>query len=272
MGQQSRLCLILAGVQGVLTLLGLGFSVLPWIDDISICRQQPGLCLADLHRHSWWLTPPTCFWAGVAAVCMMRASHECKSWCRTWWLSTAFDLQVLVAPVSAACFVLLGWQALSAGSVHSAACARLTVSASAVPALDEEAIALGMPAGGGAKAPDCEYPTRAVFAYAALSVVMQIHAACAVCSALVVRSRQNAEAAASSAKSGKGESSRGERTRGWRKRINAEGNTFYEHRRTGRVEWEPPTTSSDLEDGRSDSGFDSCLSGSEGRLPRVDEL
>ena len=275
--QSSRLCVILAIVQATLTLFGLGISMLPWLNDSSVCRQQPGLCLSDLHRHSWWLNPPTNFWAGIAAVCMLRASHECKSWCRSWWLSTAFDLQVLVAPVSFVCCVLLGWQALSAGPQHSAACARLVVSATAMDSLEEAVGKLPVAAGGAdSDASHCAYPSRAVFTYAALAIVMQMHAVCAVCSALVVRSQQTAEAAAADAASShksKGESSRGERTRGWRKRLNAEGRAFYEHRRTGRVEWEPPLSSSDVEEGRSDSGFDSCLSGSEwhGRLPRVEE-
>uniref|UniRef100_A0A7S3FJ80 WW domain-containing protein n=1 Tax=Haptolina ericina TaxID=156174 RepID=A0A7S3FJ80_9EUKA len=270
-GGQSRTCLILAIVQGVLTLLGLGFSLLPWLGDASLCRQQPGLCLNDLHRHSWWLTPPTNFWAGVAAVCMLRGSLECKTWCRSWWLSTAFDLQVLVAPVSLACFALLGWQAISAGALHSAACARLAVTATASSGFDADAVAISSDGDAAADASHCAYPSRAVFTYAFLSIVMQIHAACAVCAAFVVRAQQQKAEAAASTSKGKGEPRSGERVRGWRKRINAEGRTFYEHRRTGRVEWEPPLSSSDVEEGRSDSGFESCLSGSEGRLPRVDE-
>ena len=275
----QRNCIALAVLQSVLCILGLGFSVMPWLDDNSLCSQNHSLCLADLHRHSWWLTPPTSFWAGVAALCMLRGQRAGKSWCKSWWLSTSFDLQVMVAPVSALCFLLLGWQALWIRHVHFAGCAR----GAAGHAPHAEAMAghldggdaygegvLEAAGGGhhGGEAACGAYPSRAVFTYAGLSIVMQIQAACAVCAAMAVRGGRlesySSGSGSSRGTTASGGSSSG-RKGGWRKRINAEGKTFYEHRRTGRVQYEPPVSTSDVEEGRSD------LSGCEGRLARVDE-
>lgn len=275
----ARGCTLLAIAQVFLTIVGLVLSAIPWFDDNSLCSQSHTLCLADLHRHSWWLTPPTSFWAGVAALCMLRGQAAGKSWCRSWWLSTCFDLQVMVAPVSALCFLLLGWQALWIRHLHFASCTR--VAARSGLGLhsdgfgDDYGDGLFDAAGGGGHhggETGCgAYPTRAVLTYAGLSFVMQIQAACAVCAAFAVRGgRLESYAEGRSSRSGGSSSSSSSssgRKGGWRKRINAEGKTFYEHRRTGRVQWEPPLTSSDVEEGRSQSEMSGC----EGRLPRVDE-
>jgi len=216
---------------------------------------------------------------------MLRGQREGKSWCRSWWLSTSFDLQVMVAPVSALCFFLLGWQALWIRHLYFAGCMRPAASHGLHPA---DAVGDGDSSYGDAGALDgvggglhhgagdaaCgAYPSRAVFTYAGLSFVMQIQAACAVCAAFAVRGGrlESYESRSSSRHGSRHGGSRGSgsgsesKQHGWRKRINAEGKTFYEHRRTGRVQWEPPASTSDVEEGRSD------LSGCEGRLPRVDE-
>jgi len=279
-----RQCLALASLQVLFTVLGLGLSAVPWFDDNSLCSQSHSLCLADLHRHSWWLTPPTSFWAGVAALCMLRGQRSSKAWSKSWWLSTSFDLQVMVAPVSALCFLLLGWQALWIRHVYFAGCARGAGSAHHADAMahngaahiDGDAYGEGLldaaSAGHhhGGEAGCGAYPTRALYTYAGLSIVMQFQAACAVCAAFAVRGGRLESYPTSSASrggsSGGGGSSSGRSKGGWRKRINAEGKTFYEHRRTGKVQWEQPTpSSSDVEEGRSD------MSGCEGRLSRVDE-
>jgi len=264
----QRNCVVLAVVQVMLTVLGLGFSVMPWLDNNSLCSQNHILCLADLHRHSWWLAPPTSFWAGVAGLCMLRGQRA-KSWCKSWWLSTSFDLQVMVAPVSALCFFLLGWQALWIRHVHFAGCARNS-RIDSVAHVDNDAYGEGIFDSSTTGAHGGEfgcgaYPSRAVFTYAGLSIVMQIQAACAVCAAMAMRGGRLESYACPGGKGASISSSSSGRKGGWRKRINAEGRTFYEHRRTGRVQYDLPVNTSDVEEGRSD------MSGCEGRLPRVDE-
>lgn len=268
----QRSCIALAVTQVVLTILGLGFSVMPWMDNNSLCSQNHILCLADLHRHSWWLAPPTSFWAGVAGLCMLRG-QQAKSWCKSWWLSTSFDLQIMVAPVSALCFILLGWQALWIRHVHFSGCVHGSHTESVTHSegdlygeiLSEPLAVLSHSGDAGCGA----YPSRAVFTYAGLSIVMQIQAACAVCAAMAMRGgRMESHMAPDVSRGSSYGSSSSGRKGGWRKRINADGRTFYEHKRTGRVQYEPPITtvpSSDVEEARSD------VSGCEGRLPRVDE-
>lgn len=276
----QRNCILLAVAQVLCAASAMGLSTLPYFDDNSLCSQNHRLCLADLHRHSWWLTPPTSFWAAIAALCMLKGQRTDKTWSKSWWLSTSFDLQVMVAPVSAVCFVLLGWQALWLRHVHINSCSR-----GAASVVDSLGQVVGDAYGGAYGEGTLEssvgrhhneggcgvYPSRAMSVYAGLSFLMQLQAVCAVAAAMAVRGGR-LESSVSRSKGGsnhRGNNGHGKssnssgRKGGWRKRINTQGNIFYEHRRTGRVEYELPT--SDVEEGRSD------LSGCEGRLARVEE-
>ena len=246
----------LIAAQAVLTVTGLTLSLLPMLETGS-CTGP--LCLSHLHRHSWWLTPPTSFWGGVGAFCMLRGQREGK---QSWWLLTAFDLQVLVAPVSVACFLLLGWQALSANAVHSGCSPHVAT------AVARASVRLALEADAGGVGSDCLPSRRTVFTYATLSLVMQVQAAVCVCGAFMVRSAtdgggsgvyrhgREVEQREVQVRSGRGGDGA---PRGWRRRHDSAGRPYYEHKRSGRTQWDmpmgPPSTS-DLEDASGLSGND----------------
>uniref|UniRef100_A0A7S0P4N7 WW domain-containing protein n=1 Tax=Calcidiscus leptoporus TaxID=127549 RepID=A0A7S0P4N7_9EUKA len=90
---------IIAALQATLSLAAFGLSLLPWCDEIAYSWFAPPLP---------WLTRTSSMWAAAVALCLL--------WGRfgdTLWLSTAYDLQLIVALVSATCFLLLGWNVVS---------------------------------------------------------------------------------------------------------------------------------------------------------------
>lgn len=221
-------CAALACVQGTLTLAGIVLSVWPYFQDHGVGRPPECLVGTSLCTAHWglWMSPPASFWAGVAAACMFQGVSKGDKRA----LATAFDLQVLVAPCCALLFLLLGWKALS--------------TAAGVPS-DGEGVTF-----------------KAVGAYAGLSLVMQAQAISCTVGACLVRSlsKEKDERGSSSGGGGSGSgctrSPDGRRLpRGWRHLSTADGRSFYEHRRTGRVQWDVPggsaATSSETEEGLS---------------------
>lgn len=176
----------------------------------------------------------------------------------------------MVAPVSVLCFFRLAWKALWIRYVHFTGCTH-SAHGELVGHLDGDVYGDGMldvfTVGSHGGDPGCgTYPSRAVYTYAGLSIVMQVQATCAICAALAVRGGRLESYSSGGSRSVSVSGGRSSRKGGWRKRINAEGRAFYEHRRTGRVQYGSPVVSSDVEEGRS-----SDMSGCEGRLCRVDE-
>lgn len=104
---------IIAALQATLSVAAFGFSLLPWCDEIAYSWFAPPLP---------WLTRTSSMWAAAVALCLL--------WGRfgdTLWLSTAYDLQLIVALVSATCFLLLGWNVVSIDSACSSEPAALHV-------------------------------------------------------------------------------------------------------------------------------------------------
>ena len=218
-------CAALACVQGTLTLVGIVLSLLPYLDE-TVARPPTCLVGTSLCTAHWglWMSPPASFWAGVAAACMFQGVSRGDKRA----LATAFDLQLLVAPCCLVLFVLLGWKALTAATDGHA-----------------DGLHFGK-----------DVTFKAVATYAGLSLVMQAQAITCTIGACLVRSARDAKE--SSSGGGSGGSRGGRRSglpRGWRMLSTADGRAFYEHRRTGRVQWEAPTasmaTSSEAEEGLS---------------------
>lgn len=212
-------CATLACVQGTLTCAGIVLSLLPYLDE-TVGRPPTCLVGTSLCTAHWglWMSPPASFWAGVAAACMLQGVSRGDKRA----LATAFDLQVLVAPCCALLFVLLAWKALTAAAGGQA-----------------EGVEVG---------PAVTF--KAVATYAGLSLVMQAQAiTCTIGACLVRSAREESRESSSGSKGGR------KLPRGWRMLSTADGRAFYEHRRTGRVQWQAPSpsqaTSSEAEEGLS---------------------
>ena len=81
----------------VLSIIEFTFSFLPLFDEWAYAWYAAPLP---------WLTRTGAMWAGGVALCLIWGRYG-----DSHWLSTAFDLLLIVALVSALCFVLLGWRA-----------------------------------------------------------------------------------------------------------------------------------------------------------------
>jgi len=163
------------------------------------------------------MCPPASFWGGVAGACMVHGLSRNNSHS----LANAYELNVLLAPFSVAIFVLLACRSMN--TKNELSCSH---TASGTVTCSESSLTL------------------------VLSLIMQAQAAACVCGALVVQSaRRRIEERASVAI---------RRLKpGWRVHFTDSGRPFFSHRKTGRVQWDPP---------------DSDFSSRESSLPSVAEL
>lgn len=279
----------IAALQTFLAVGAFGLSLLPWLDDIAYSWYSPPLP---------WLTRTSSMWAGAVALCLV--------WGRsgdTLWLSTAFDLLLIVAVVSAACFLLLVWNVISTDSycqrddlqirghmhLHGRSARGHSDVQHAVHSSNGEAALSPVRASGESSHAGmlkaalalvghydtpiaCEtFPSRtSVATFYGLGLAMSLQVGVCICAAFAVRSakfRRRSEV------SGDGSSrdppflpdSRpsSKLPRGWRQHVDPQSSrTFYEHTKSGRIQWEPPTggrrcIASDAEDGRSGHCSDS---------------
>mmetsp|Transcript_38049 Transcript_38049/g.81015 ORF Transcript_38049/g.81015 Transcript_38049/m.81015 type:complete len:311 (-) Transcript_38049:781-1713(-) len=280
---------LIAALQATLSVTAFGLSLLPWCDDVAYSWFAPPLP---------WMTRTSSMWAAAVALCLL--------WGRfgdTLWLSTAFDLQLIVALVSAACFLLLGWNVISTDSgcaaMGVAQMSRLHPHPQAGQVQDG---ALRMPRnaarhgalavdelGAAAEAPSmlvrlamaivgkqdapvaCEpFPTRiSVATFYGMGIAMSLQVGVCICAAFAVRSaklKRRNELSTSSlpiVQPPLPPLRPPKLPRGWRQHRDPQtGRTFYEHIKTKKIQWEPPTgnpcrreAASDAEDLR--SGFHS---------------
>lgn len=264
----QRRCTNFAMVQALLTLIGIGLSLLPFIDDDSERCPDGGLCLADLHRHSMWLTPPSAFWGGVAAICILfGCSNNNKM-----LLTAAYDLLVLVAPVSLLVFLILTWKAIAHAPAISG-CRGAAAAHHHHHKLHHDG-ELDWPVDGSVVR-CASMPMRAMVAYAGTGFVMQLQAAACVGAALALRAAKLQSEAVDEEQGdilpardlvteGDRYSTSGKKLpRGWRRFLNEEGRTYYESYKTGERQWHPPERS-----GRSSCASDTSESDAGRQLPR----
>ena len=112
-------CKLLARLQISLSLVTVALSLLPISEDSEVlCERHSAFCYR-IRRAELWFTTTSSIWAAGVALCICLGLSRRHGEAQRPWFSTAFDLQLVIAPVSTVCFVLFMWKAWVANGVKA---------------------------------------------------------------------------------------------------------------------------------------------------------